>query len=68
MKKKICWALKIKYEKFVNQPVFANYWEGDRTLLFRTKKMAQEWLKNSEFWKGKAEPVKVTVTIKEYGE
>lgn len=68
MKKKSCWALKMKYGKFVNQPIINNYWEGDRTLLFRSKKLAQQWLDNSQFWKGKAEVAKVTITIKEYGE
>lgn len=68
MKKKFCWALKIKYGKFVNQPILHNYWEADRTMLFRTKKFAQEWLDRDPFWKGRAEVVKVMMTVKETGE
>ena len=68
MKRKDCWALKMKYGKFVNKPITNNFWEGDKTMLFRSKRTAQEWLDSNQFWKTKAEVVKVIVTIKEYGE
>lgn len=67
MKRVHCWAIKIKRGGFVNmQPV--NYWEADRTLLFRTKKQAESWLASNLFWNPKGEVVKVTLTVKEYGQ
>ena len=65
MKRKTCWAWKLKRGKFVNQPLTTHYWEADRTWLFKTKKFAQEMLEKNPFWKGRAEVVKVIITIKE---
>jgi hypothetical protein len=62
-----CWAIKIKRGGFVNvQPT--NYWEADRTMLFRTQKQAKAWLASSRFWESKGTVVKVTVIVKEYSE
>ena len=67
MKRHHCWAIKIKRGGFVNaQPT--HYWEADRTLLFRTKKQGESWLSSNQFWNPKAEVVKVTLIVKEYGE
>lgn len=67
MKRMHCWALKIKRGGFVQtQP--REYWEADRTLLFRAKKQAEGWLSSNLFWNPKAEVVRVTITIKEYME
>ena len=67
MKRTICWGIKIKRGGFVNaQPV--NYWEPDRTLLFKSKKQAEGWLTGNQFWNPKAEVAKVVLTVKEYGE
>lgn len=65
MSKKVAWAIKTSRNTFVNQPP-QQFWEADRTLLFRTRKQAQTWLSNSNYWGKKAEPVKVTVIVKEY--
>ena len=65
MKKNNCWAIKIKGGKFVNRAP-DQFWEADRTLLFRTRKQAQSWLSSNAFWNPKGEVVKVTVTVKEY--
>jgi hypothetical protein len=45
-----------------------NYWEADRTMLFRTQKQAKAWLASSRFWESKGTVVKVTVIVKEYSE
>ncbi len=67
MKRLHCWAIKIKRGGFVNvQPT--NYWEADRTMLFRTQKQAKAWLASSRFWESKGTVVKVTVIVKEYSE
>lgn len=68
MKRKQCWAIKIKTGKFVNQPIIQNYWEADRTLLFRSKKFAEQWLENNPFWSQKCSVVKTIVIVKEVGE
>jgi hypothetical protein len=68
VKRQHCWALRIKSGKFVNAPIVQNFWEADRTLLFRTKKMAEAWLSSNKFWNPKAYVVRVTITIKEFGE
>ena len=65
MSKKIAWAIRTNRNTFVNQPP-QQFWEADRTLLFRTRKQAQTWLSNSHYWGKKAEPVKVSVIVKEY--
>jgi hypothetical protein len=61
---KSCWAIKIKRGGFVQaQP--REYWEADRTLLFRNKKQAEAWLSSNRFWNPKGEVVKVNVNIEE---
>lgn len=65
MSKRTAWAIKTKRDYFVNKPP-QHYWEADRTLLFRTRKQAETWLAANNFWGGKAEVAKVTVTVKEY--
>lgn len=67
MSKKVAWAIKTRRDTFVNQPP-QNFWEAERTMLFRTRKQAQTWLGNSHYWIKKGEAVKVTVTIREYME
>ncbi len=67
MKRIQCWAIKSKRGGFVNsQPI--NYWEADRTMLFRTRKQAQAWLASNHFWALKGDVVKVVMTIRENGE
>lgn len=67
MSKKTAWAIKTKRDNFVNRPP-QQFWEADRTLLFRTRKHAETWLQNNNYWGPKAEVAKVTVTVKEYME
>lgn len=66
MKRIQCWGIKNKQGKFVLAPI-RDYWEADRTLLFRTRKQAQAWLLSNQFWNPKGEVVKLTITVKEYG-
>ena len=66
MKKTYCWGIKIRRGGFVNYPP-REYWEADRTMLFRTKKQAEGWLASNQFWNPKAEVVRVLVTVKEFG-
>jgi hypothetical protein len=66
MARREAWAIKTKREYFVNYPP-REYWEADRTMLFRTRRQAQAWLKENQFWALKGEVVKVIVTVKEYG-
>lgn len=68
MKRQHCWAIKRKVGGFVLSPINREYWEADRTMLFRTKKQAEAWLLSNAFWNPKAYVVRVTITIKEYGE
>lgn len=68
MKKTTCWAIKLKRGKFVCQTFISNFWDAERTMTFRTKKVAKEWLKNNPFWNGKGEVIKVIVTVREVGE
>lgn len=65
MSKKTAWAIKTKRDYFVNRPP-EFYWEADRTLLFKTRKQATNWLSANNYWGNKAVVVKVTVTVKEY--
>lgn len=65
MKRKICWAIKIKNGGFVNFPP-REYWEADRTMVFRTKKQAEGWLASNQFWNPKGTVVKAVITVKEY--
>ena len=66
MSKKTAWAIKTKRNYFVNYAP-TQFWEADRTMLFRTRRQAQAWLKENQFWALKADVVKVTITVKEYG-
>lgn len=67
MKRTICWGIKIRRGGYVNaQP--REYWEADRTLLFRTKKQAEAWLSSNRFWNPKGEVVRIVIIVKEYGE
>lgn len=63
--KKICWAVKT-----VHGFVQDNYdpYQPVRTIFFRTRKHAKVWLEDNHYWvRLKAEPVKVKVTVAEYG-
>lgn len=65
--KKFCWALQIKGTvKFVARlPMY--HWEACTTVLFRTRKQAEEWLTAHDrgYWQKKAMPIKVKVQIEE---
>jgi hypothetical protein len=64
MSKKMAWAIKTKKDNFVNRlPEF--HWEAERTMLFRTQRDAERWLKGQPYWEGRAEPCRVKVTIEE---
>ena len=65
--KKICWALQIKgTNKFVAR-MYLFHWEACTTVLFRTRKQADEWLDTQDhgYWKQRAYPIKVKVHIME---
>ena len=68
MKKTTCWAIKLKHGKFVQHPLDMKYWEAERTMTFRTRKFAQDWLEGNPFWKGRGEVMKVTITVRGEGE
>ena len=56
------WALKAP-TGYVRDP---NYRTALRTLLFRTREHAEQWLRNNDYWVGlKVEPVRVLITITE---
>lgn len=63
--KKVCWAVRTRHG-FVQD----NYdpFQPFRTILFRSRKHAHAWLEDNQYWvRLKAEPVKVKVTVAEYG-
>lgn len=62
--KLICWAIQDKRGRFVQHDAVVHF-EAMRTVTFRTRKEALIWLNQDHFWKGKAEPVKVKITIQE---
>lgn len=56
------WALKAP-QGYVRDP---HYRTPLRTLLFRTREHAEQWLQNNSYWVGlKVEPVRVNITIAE---
>jgi hypothetical protein len=67
MKRLHGWAIKMKNGGFV-QNQNREFWEADRTIVFRTRKQAESWLAGNEFWNPKASVARVTLTVKEYGE
>ncbi len=62
--KLICWALQDKRGRFVQHDAVVHF-EAMRTVTFRSRKEALLWLDNDRFWKDKADPVKVKITIQE---
>lgn len=63
-----CWALKDDRNRFVQNEHGSMPDEAFRTVTFRTRKAAQDWLNRHLYWYYKAKPVRVYVTIKEVGE
>ena len=60
----ICWALQDKRGRYVQHDAVVHF-EAMRTVTFRTRKEALAWVKEDRFWHGRAEPVKVKITIQE---
>ena len=62
--KLICWAIQDKRGRFVQHDAVVHF-EAMRTVTFRTRREALTWLDQDRFWKGKAEPIKVKITVQE---
>lgn len=59
------WAVKDKFGRFVqshNDPQ-----HPFKTFVFKTRRKANQFLLDSPYWRHKAEPVQVTITVKELG-
>lgn len=59
-----CWAIQDNRGRFIQHDAVVHF-EAMRTVTFRSRKEAMVWLNNDMFWKHKAKPVKVVITIRE---
>lgn len=65
--KKYCWALQINGTRKYVARMLMFHWEAATTVLFRTRKQAEEWqtLQDNGYWRHRARPVKVKLQIDE---
>lgn len=60
------WALRDKYGRFVQTHDDPRH--PFRTYIFRTRREASDWVMANQYWRQKASPVAVVITVKEVGE
>lgn len=66
MTKTKAWALKDSSDRYVKTYLAPH--EPFKTMLFRTQRDATNWVNGDSYWKNKAVPVRVVITVKEVGE
>jgi hypothetical protein len=60
----VCWALQDRRGRFVQHDAVVHF-EAMRTVTFRTRREALLWLANDPYWRHRATPIKVNITVKE---